>query len=181
MYLAKRKGGRRISIMKRLSMTYSRKTTVIKVLLPIMLVLVFSVVSYATSVSVNPVTYQNYQGVQFNVSGAFSAASNGFFVAQSAITASSQPCNWTNGGTCSAAVPSGNWYYQITLTLNNPPSSTTTYTVTVQWNTGSGYTQMGQLTVSVPTTATATQTMVFQFNTGSASFQAPTGIVVTVA
>jgi hypothetical protein len=158
---------------------YSRPP--LKALIPILFVTVFSVAAFATSVSVAPVTYQNVQGVQFNVTGAFSASSNGFFVSQAAGTASSQPCSWSNGGICQTALVAGDLYYSITLTLNTVPSSTTTYTATVQWNTGSGYSQLGQLTVSVPTTATAGQTMQFFFNTNLATFTAPTGIVVTVA
>jgi hypothetical protein len=141
----------------------------------------FSITAFATSVSVAPVTYQNIQGVQFVVTGAFSASSNGFFVSQAAGTASSQPCTWSSGGICQTALVAGDWYYSITLTLNTVPATTTTYTATVQWNTGSGYSQLDQLTVSVPSTATAGQTMQFYFNTGLSTFTAPTGIVVTVA
>jgi hypothetical protein len=157
---------------------YSRPP--LRVLVPILFIVAFSTAAFATSVSVAPVTYQNVQGVQFNVTGAFSASSNGFFVSPSAGTASSQPCSWSNGGICQTALVAGDWYYSITLTLNSVPSVTTTYTVTVDWNTGSGYSQLGQLTVSVPTTASAGQTMQFFFNTGLSTFTAPTGIVVTV-
>jgi hypothetical protein len=150
------------------------------ILIPVLLILGFSVVSYAATVSVTSVTYQAANGVAFNVTGGFTATSNGFFVAQSAIAASSQPCTWTSGGTCSASVPAGNWYYSITLTINSGAAPSTTYTVTVQWNTGSGYIQMGQLTFTTPATITAGQTMTFIFNTGGSSFNAPTGIVITV-
>jgi hypothetical protein len=64
--------------------------------------------------------------------------------------------------------------------MNAGAAASTTYTVTVQWNTGSGYTQMGQLTFTTPSTITAGQTMTFIFNTGGSSFNAPTGIVITV-
>jgi len=151
------------------------------VLIPILFTIVFSTVAFATSVSVAPVTYQGVQGVQFVVTGAFSATSNGFFVAQASSNATTLPANWSNGGTVQTALVAGDWYYSINLTLNKVPSSTTTYTVTVQWNTGSGYTQMGQLTVTVPTNATVDQTMQFLFNTNLTTFTAPTGIVVTVA
>ena len=158
---------------------YSRPP--LKALIPILFVTIFSAAAFATSVSVAPVTYQNVQGVQFVVTGAFSASSNGFFVSPSAGTASTLPCPWSNGGICQTSLTAGDWYYSITLTLNSVPAATTTYTVVVQWNTGTGYSQLGLLTVSVPTTAAAGQTMQFFFNTGLSTFTAPTGIVVTVA
>ncbi len=49
---------------------------------------IFSVVSYATSVSVSTTTYQSQYGVSYNVTGAFTAADQGFQVVPSAVAAS---------------------------------------------------------------------------------------------
>jgi len=146
----------------------------------ILAIALLSTVAYAATVSVSTATYQAQNGVYYQVTGYLNVVSNGFFVAQSSSTASSQPCAWSAGGTCTTALTAGDWYYSVTisLTANTPPS--TTYTVTVLWNQGTGYVQMGSLTFTTPSTITAGQSMTFIFDTGSTSFSAPAGIVITV-
>jgi hypothetical protein len=139
-----------------------------------------SLTAYAATVSVSTATYQAQNGVYYQVTGNLQVQSNGFFVAQSSSTASSQPCAWSAGGTCTTALTTGDWYYSVTvsLTANTPPS--TTYKVTVLWNQGTGYAQMGSLTFTTPSTVQAGQSMTFIFDTGSTIFNAPSGIVITV-
>ncbi|MDA4124008.1 MAG: hypothetical protein OK438_00965 [Thaumarchaeota archaeon] len=151
-------------------------------LLPLLAIVVFSGVSYAASVNVTTNTYQGVNGVYYNVVGGFTAASNGFSVVQATGAASTLPCTWANGGTCQTALTAGHWYYSVTLTLNAAASPSTTYTLTVTWNTGAGYSTLGfALTVTTLASITAGQTMTFLLDTAGASFTAPAGIVVTVA
>ena len=152
----------------------------LKILVPILAVAVFSIGSFATTVSVSPATYQEQNGVQYNVTGVFSAQSNGFVVTQSSGIASTLPVTWADGGMVQTALTAGDWQYSVTLTLNTVPASTTTYTYTVEWNTGSGNVQLCQLTVSVPTSAASAQTMTMLCDAGS-TFNAPAGITITVA
>ena len=153
----------------------------LKILVPILAISLFSLVSFAASVSVTPSTSQAVQGVSYNVAGGFTAASNGFLVTQSTTAASTQPATWSNGGTVTTATVAGNWQYAVTVTINAGATASTTYTVTVQWNTGSGYSNMGSLTFTTPASIVADQTMTFVVNTGVTTFNAPAGIVITVA
>ncbi len=152
-----------------------------KLFLLLAVIAAFSAASFATTVSVTTTTFQSQYGVSYNVTGAFTAQDGGFSVIPSGVAASSQPCTWANLGVCRNALTLGHYQYKLTLTLNTPPGSTTTYTVTVKWDQGSGQTQMGQLTVSVPNTATAAQSMTFDFDTGGTSFTTPLSMDVTVA
>jgi hypothetical protein len=142
---------------------------------------IFSIASYATSVSVSTTTYQSQYGVSYNVTGAFTAADLGFRVVPTGVAGSAQPCPWIASGTCQTALTQGHYEYLLSLTLNTVPGATTTYTVTVKWDQGSGQSQLGQLTVSVPNTAVAGQLMTFHFDTAGTSFSTPLSIDVVVA
>jgi hypothetical protein len=142
---------------------------------------ILSTVVYASSVSVASSIYQAQSGVYYQVTGNIVAQGLGFTVAQSTSTASAQPCMWSSSGVCTTAVTAGDWVYTVKITLENGVTPGATYTVTVSWDTGSGYVQMGSLTFTAPSTVTAGQTMDFVFDTGSISFNAPVGIVITVA
>ena len=153
----------------------------LKVLLPILAISLFAVGSFATSVGVTTQAYAGQAGVNYVVSGGFTAASNGFQVVQSTAVASTQPATWANGGTVNTALTAGDWYYQVTLTIAAAAQTSHTYTVTVSWNTGSGYVTLGSLTLTTPATITPGQTMIFQMDIGATTFNAPAGITVTVA
>jgi hypothetical protein len=154
----------------------------LKFLIPLLAIVILSVTSYAANVSVTNTTVQTENGVLFNVNGGFTGSSNGFIVTQSAASATSLPATWANGGTVTTATTAGNWQYSVTVTLNSGASTSTTYTVTVQWNTGSGYITMGTaLTFTTLSTITAGQTMTFVFSTGVTSFNAPVGLLITIA
>ena len=153
----------------------------LKLLLLIATIAAFSAASFATSVSVSTTTYQSQYGVSYNVTGAFTAADQGFSVVPAAVAASAQPCTWSANGVCQTALSQGHYKYTLNLTLNTVPGSTTTYTVTVKWDQGSGQSQLGQLTVSVPNTATTGQVMTFKMDTGGTSFTTPLSLDVTVA
>ena len=147
----------------------------------LILVSLMVVTSYATSVTITSTTYSGQQGVVYQVTGAFTASSNGFATAGAAVAASIQPCPWSNGGTCTTAIIAGHFYYGIVLTLNTVPTATTTYTVSIYWSqNGGARALMGSLTVSVPTTAVIGQTMTFNFDTAGTSINAPVSIDVTV-
>lgn len=153
----------------------------LKLLLPLLAISMLAIVSYAVAVSTATSTLASDNGVYFNVTGAFSAASNGFQVTQASSATSAQPCTWANGGTCQTALTAGNWQYSVTLTINAAATASTTYTMTVQWNTGAGYSTLGTRTVTTGATITAAQTMTFLFDTAGTTFNAPTGITITVA
>ncbi len=153
----------------------------LKLLLPLLLISMFAILSFAVTVTTTTTTNQAQNGVLFNVAGGFTAASNGYLVIQATSATSAQPCTWATGGTCQTALTAGNWEYSLTLTLNAAATASTTYTVTVQQNTGTGYTTLGTRTVTTLATITAGQTMTFLFDLGSTSFTAPVGIVITGA
>lgn len=153
----------------------------LKILVPILAISIFSVASYAASVSVSTTTYAGQEGVSYNVGTAFTAASNGFQVVQSTTSATTLPATWSNGATVNTALTAGDWYYSLTLTIASSAQTSHTYTLTVQWNTGSGYTTLGTLTFTTLSTITASQTMTFQIDTAGTSFNAPAAITVTVA
>ncbi|MEM0322309.1 MAG: hypothetical protein QW613_07965, partial [Thermoprotei archaeon] len=151
--------------------------------LALILIAVISLIAavYAgATVAVTTNTYQAQSGVYYVVTGNVGVAGQGFSVAIASNPQSTQPCSWSNGGTCTTATTAGHWLYtvQVTLTANTQPGQT--YTVTVSWNTGSGYTTMGSLQFTTPSTITSGQSMTFVFDAGTNSFNAPLGIVITV-
>lgn len=159
-----------------------KSSTPLKILIPILIISIVSIASFAASVAINSSTSQTVQGVMYTVTGGFTAANNGFVVTQSAATATTLPAAWTSNGTVTTATVVGNWQYSLTVTLNAAASTSTTYTVSVQWNTGTGYAALSTpLTFTTPATITAGQTMTFVFNTGVTTFNAPAGIVITIA
>jgi P pilus assembly chaperone PapD len=154
-------------------------------MIPLLLIVAFSAVSYAATVSVTPFTYQDYEGIHFIVTGALTGSFNGFFVVTNTQTASILPCTWANGGTCNTALTAGHWYLSITLTTTSTALAPgPTYTVTVKWapNTNSPYTTLTALTFQTGATPPQSgESMTFLFDTGVSTFYAPAGIVVTVA
>jgi hypothetical protein len=154
----------------------------LKLLIPILVISLLAVVSFAASVTITTTTSQDVQGVIYNVEGGFTAVSNGFGVTYDAATATAQPATWSNGGAVTMATVFGYWQYSLTVTITGTAVPNTPYTVTVQWNTGSGYTTLGSaLTFTTPETINAGETMTFIFNTGEASFSAPAGMLITIA
>jgi hypothetical protein len=153
----------------------------LKLLVPLLVIALFAVYSFAANVAVTTSTIQSENGVLFNVNGGFTAASNGFSVVQSTGSASTQPATWANSGIVQTALTAGRWYYSITLTLAAAASPSTTYTVTVTWNTGSGYTTLGTLQVTTLSSITAGQTMNFYMDTGVTTFSGPAALTITVA
>jgi hypothetical protein len=154
----------------------------LKLLIPILIISILAVVSFAASVTITTTTSQAVQGVIYNVVGGFTVAPNNFAVTYDAASATTLPATWSNGGTVTTATTFGNWQYSLTVTINAAASASTTYTVTVTWNTGSGYTTLGSgLTFTTLDTITAGQTMTFVFNTGQTTFNAPAGMLITIA
>jgi len=154
----------------------------LKVLVPILMISVLSLVSYAASVTVTTVNTQSVSGVLYNVAGGFTAANNGFGLTSVAATATTLPAAWTNAGTITMATVAGNWQYSITVTINAGATASTTYSVSVQWSTGgSAYNALGtQLTFTTPASITPGQTMTFIFDSGETDFTAPAGLVITI-
>jgi hypothetical protein len=154
----------------------------LKLFVAIMVISILAVVSFAASVTISTSTSEAVQGVIYNVVGGFTAANNGFAVTYSAASATSLPAAWSNGGTVTTATTFGYWQYSLTVTITALATAGAPYTVTVQWNTGSGYTTLGSaLTFNAPATINAGQTMTFVFNTGVTTFNAPAGLLITIA
>jgi len=154
----------------------------LKLLLPIFLISLFAILSFAITVTTTTTTYQADNGNLYNVATGFTAASNGFLVVQATTAASTLPVTWATGGTVNNALTAGDWEYSVTITLNAGAVASTTYTFTVKLNTGTGYSTLGTaLTFTTLGTITAGQTMTFLEDVGSTSFTAPAGIVITVA
>ena len=162
-------------------MAFPKSRMPIKILIPLLVIAMFSVYSFATNVTITTTTTQSQNGVLFNVVGGFTAASNGFQVVYSSGAASTQPMTWSNGATCQTAATAGNWQYSVTLTLAASATPSHTYTVTVSWNRGSGWATMGTLTFTTLGAITPGQTMTFVIDTTLTTFSAPAGIIVTVA
>lgn len=153
----------------------------LKILIPILVISLISIGGYAASVNVTTSTYQAQQGVYYDVTGGFTAVSNGFLVVQASGAATTIPMTWTNEGTCQTALTAGHWYYSVTLTIAAAATPSTTYTYTATWNQGAGYVTLGTLTFTTLGTITVGQTMTFMIDTGGSSFTAPAGINITVA
>jgi hypothetical protein len=159
-----------------------RRILPLKILLPLLAISIISVGGYASSVNVSTTTYQEDKGIYFQVLGGFTAVSNGFWVVPADGADTSLPATWSNGDIVQTELTAGHWYYSLTLTLNAAASPDTTYTVTANWDTGSGYATMGsELTFTTLGSITAGQTMTFLIDTEVTSFSAPAGVTITVA
>ena len=154
----------------------------LKLFIPILVISMLAVVSFAASVTINTTTSQAVQGVIYNVVGGFTASSNGFAVSYNTVSATTLPATWADGGTVTTATVTGNWQYSITVAIKVVATPSTTYTLTVQWNTGTGYNTLGiPLTFTTPSNITPDQTMTFVIDTGVNTFSAPAGLLITIA
>ena len=169
-------------------MTAGKRRLRLKYLLALLGIVAFSVVSYAATVSVTSVTYQSVNGVYYNVVGAFSPTSNGFFV--SSASSAAVTCSGTiwaaspTFGPCQGALTAGHWYYSLTLQLTASATASTAYTYTVQWTqNGGAMTTLGTLSITTPSTITAGNGITILLDLGATygpSFTAPAGLTITV-
>lgn len=152
----------------------------LNVFVPLLVIAIFSVYSFA--LSINTTAVQSQTGVFFNASaGGFTVASNGFAVVQSSSAATTLPVTWVNDGSCQTALAAGDWQYSVTLTITASAAANHTYTLTVSWNTGSGYANMcTALTFTTLATIVAGQSVTFVLDTGSTTFGALVGINIIV-
>lgn len=150
-------------------------------LLVVLVVSALAIGSYATTATIFNSNIASQYGVSYNITGNLTGVDQGFTTTPGNSAASSQPCPWTNGGTCHMAMTRGFYRYSLLLTLNFPVRAPTSFTVLVQWDTGAGETTLGSLTFSVPTTAAAGQQMTFRFNTGANTLTSPLSMDITVA
>jgi len=168
--------------------TSGKRKLRLRYLLPLLAIVLFSVISYAASVTVTTVTYQSVNGVYYNVVGAFTPTSNGFFV--SSATSAAVTCSGTiwaaspNFGPCQGALTAGHWYYSLTLQLTASATASTGYTYTVQWTqNGGALTTLGTLTITTPGTITAGNGITILLDLGATygtTFTAPAGLTITV-
>lgn len=145
---------------------------------------VSAAVAYGSSVNITSANNQAQYGVSYDTTTSVLTASDaGFATTPASKSASPLACNWQNGGTCTQALTKGQFKYTVLLTINSPPASTTTYTVTAKWDQGSGQSTMGGngLTVSVPSTVSRGETMKVVFSTAATSYNTPMGVDVTVS
>jgi hypothetical protein len=93
-----------IGKVKRLfSWVHSRMSSIrnrlpLKVLIPVLVISLIAIGSFAASVTITSTTYSGEQGVSYIVIGCFTAASNGFQVVRVNTAPTSLPATWTNGG-----------------------------------------------------------------------------------
>jgi hypothetical protein len=153
----------------------------LRIILLLLAISVYSIVSFAASVSITQSNIQAVNGVYYNVTSGFTSDSSGSQVVQASGPASTLPCTWSNGGTCQTAARAGDWQYSVTLMINSGAATSHAYTLSVRLDTGNGYSTLGALTVTTPSSIPAGQTMTFLIDTGGQSFTAPAGIVITVA
>jgi hypothetical protein len=163
------------------TMNSIRNRLPLKVLIPVLVISLFSIVSFAASVTVTTTSYSGQAGVSYIVIGCFTATSQGFQVVQSTNSTPSGTLTWVNGSTSHTAITAGHWAYQVKLTIAANATTSHLYTVTIQWNTGSSYATLGSLQFNSPATITAGQIMYFTMDTSVTSFNAPAAIIVTVA
>jgi hypothetical protein len=79
----------------------------LKVLIPILLISLIAITSFAATVGVTTTTYSGEGGVSFIVIGCFTATSNGFQVVRSTTAATSLPATWSNGTTVNTLLTAG--------------------------------------------------------------------------
>ena len=166
---------------KTLHQTLKKISPLLRFLVPLLVISMFSLYLFASTIAVTSSPVLSENGVIFNVNGGFTISDNGFSIAQSIGVASTQPIQWSKGDTCQTALTSGDWYYSITLTITASALTSHTYTATVSWNTGTGYSTLKTpLTFTTPATIIAGQTMNFDFDAGT-NLTVPAAITITVA
>ena len=163
---------------KNLSQALKKIGLPLKFLVLLLAISIFSVYSFASNVAVTSAPVQSESGVFFNVDGGFTVTNNGFSIAQNMSAASAEPVKWTNSGICQTALTAGDWFYDLTLTVNNIAQANHIYSVTIMWDTGSGYSTLGVLKVTSPDTIIDGQTMNMYFDTGQSNFNTPAAIKV---
>ncbi len=152
-----------------------------KILIPLVVISLFSIGSFAASGGISTTTLQEQYGVAFSIAGGFTGADNGFATSGSTQTASTQPCTWTNGAVCRSALTGGDWRYQTTLTINAGAQALHTYTVNVLINGAAPSACSTGITFTTGATITAGQTMIFRCDTGLTSLSTVSAIDVNVA
>ncbi len=148
----------------------------IKVLLPLLLISMFSVASFAATVGVTTSTLQSQSGVYYVVYGGFTATSNGFFVVTNSGAATASP-TWATGTTAQTALTAGDWFFSVSLA---PAAGLfgSSHVITVSWSAGTTYTALA--TITFTNSSTIAGSMTFLFDMQASSFTAPTGIVISV-
>jgi hypothetical protein len=148
----------------------------LKILLPLLLISMFSVASFAATVGVTTSTLQSQNGVYYVVYGGFTATSNGFFVVTNSGAATASPA-WATGTTAQTALTAGDWFFSVTLA---PAAGLfgSSHTITIEWSAGTSYTALDTITFTNSSTISGSMTFLFDMKVNS--FTAPTGIVISV-
>lgn len=149
----------------------------ITAIVPILLIVSLSVVSFASTFSASTSTRQALAGVVYNVTGEYTVSSNGFFFAATPYVANAA---WSDEEILTAGIAVNHWYYSITLTAQ---TGVTPGTISVEWSqNGADYAPLGSV-VTITGTPASGESVTVLFDTDVAtgtSINAPVAIVITV-
>jgi hypothetical protein len=138
------------------------------------LLLVMGFVHATGSAPVTPNTVQSLNGYILHITGAFTVESTTFIPTAVDSPATPVSCVWLASTGCSTAQTSGDWVFLVHLVLNNPPTMTTTYSITVY-----GSFTSSSISFSVPS-GLVPSGMNFAFDTSRTTLLDPTVITVIV-
>jgi len=143
----------------------------------------FSVVAFASSVTITNSNDAGYQGVYVQDNGYYSVTNTNYYVVEATQSATSQPLAWSNGATAYVnALVAGDWDLAFTLTINAGGLTSHTYTITVTSSASAGSTStLYTFQFTSPASITAGQTMTIIWDTGSTTWTAPAALTVTIA
>jgi hypothetical protein len=145
-----------------------------KVIIPMLLISVLCVVSFAASATIsNGSTYKAIGGEIISITGNYEVTPVGFSLATENTNAHDE---WSTVDPLTTYVTAGNWIYTIKVkALTNNPA-----TVSVSWSQSGNpeYSLLGSITIS--DNPVIGQEATFVFDTGVASFDSPVGILITV-
>jgi hypothetical protein len=145
-----------------------------KVIIPMLLISILCIVSFATSATIsNGSTYKAIGGEIISITGNYEVTPIGFGIAtENAIGRNT----WSNTIPLTTDIFAGNWIYTIKVkALTTNPA-----TVSVSWSQGGNpeFYPLGSITIS--DNPTSGQEATFVFDTGVQSFGSPVGILITV-
>ena len=151
-----------------------RSRLAVKVVIPMLLISVLCVVSFAASATIsNGSTYKAIGGEIISITGNYEVTPIGFGIATEDTISSSV---WSTFEPLTTGVIAGNWIYTIKVkALTTNPA-----TVSVSWSQSGNpeYSPLGSIAISGD--ITSGQEATFVFDSGVQSFDSPVGILITV-
>jgi hypothetical protein len=151
-----------------------RSRLAVKVVIPMLLISVLCVVSFAASATIsNGSTYKAIGGEIISITGNYEVTPISFSIA---TESTAENFGWSTFEPLTTGVIAGNWIYSIKVkALTTNPA-----TVSVSWSQSGNpeYSPLGSITIlDDPVSG---QEATFVFDTGVQSFDSPVGILITV-